>query len=322
MFEPSDLATLAVLDALLQEVSVTKAARRMGLSAPAVSHALAKLRERFDDPLLVRAGRTMVLTPRAQRLRPMVHDAVAAASQVFAQDQPFSPAQMRRQLTLSLTDYVLVVFGTAFDRVLQLQAPELDLRFIPNAVDDGDRLRSGETDLVLGIYGKLAPELKTLPIITDRFVCVMRAGHPALAHRLTLERFVALEHIQVAPRGQPGGYVDEMLAARGMTRRVSRAVPYFQVALEMTASSDRVLIVSERIALKLAPLLGLEIFEAPLPLEPFALSMVWHPRFDADAGHAWLRKCLTKVTQSMDGMAHENPRRRLSPHDPTGGGLG
>lgn len=300
MLDSSDLTSLATLDALLQEGSVSKAARRLGLSTPAVSHALARLRQRLHDPLLVRAGRGMVLTPRAQALKPVVRDAVTAAARVFQEQSDFSPGRLRRRLTLSVTDYVLLVFGLAFDQAVRAEAPALDLRFLPNAVDDASRLRTGESDLAIGIYAELPPELRTRPLITDRLVCVLREDHPAARRRLTLEQYVALEHIQVAPRGQPGGYVDDMLAERGLHRRVSRAVPYFQVGLELVASSDRVLTVSERIARKLAPSLGLVVLDPPLPLAPFTLSMVWHPRFDGDQGHAWLRERLLATTRTVE----------------------
>lgn len=297
MIDSADLTSLATLDALLQEGSVSRAARRLGLSTPAVSHALSRLRERLHDPLLVRAGRGMVLTPRALALKPVVHDAVAAAARVFQEQEDFSPARLRRHLTLSVTDYVLLVFGPAFDQAVRAEAPGLDLRFLPNAVDDAERLRSGESDLAVGIYAELPPELRTRPLITDRLVCVLRRDHPAARKRLSLDQYVALEHVQVAPRGQPGGYVDDMLAERGLSRRVARAVPYFQVGLELVAGSDRVLTVSERIARKLAPALDLVVLEPPLPLLPFTLSMVWHPRFDGDRGHAWVRERLLATTR-------------------------
>lgn len=322
MLEPSDLSSLAALDALLQEVSVSRAARRLGLSTPAMSHALARLRERFGDPLLVRAGRTMVLTPRAEALQAAVHEAVQAASRIFTEEPDFDPERMRRTLRVSVTDYVLTIFGVAFDEAVRASAPGLDLRFIPNAVDDPERLRTGETDLAIGIYGELPPELKTRPIISDRLVCVVRHGHPVVKRRLTLPHFLTLEHIQVAPRGQPGGYVDELLEARGEKRRVARTVPYFRAALDLVASSDRILTVSERIARALAPSLGLDVLEPPLPLEPFVLSMVWHPRLDADPGHRWLRERLLEVTQAMEALAHPRGRRRLGRRDPTGGQRG
>lgn len=317
--EPSDLAALATLDALLQESSVSGAARRLGLSTPAVSHALNKLRERFDDPLLVRAGRQMVLTPRAEALRPRVRDAVSVAGRVFQAPEAFEPGRVERMFKISVTDYVLLVFGGGLDDAVREGAPGMDLRFVPNAVDDAERLRAGDTDLAIGIYGELPPELRTRPIITDRLVCVVREGHPSVRRKLTLERFTSLPHIQVAPRGQPGGYVDELLAERGLSRRVTRAVPYFQVALEMAARSDRVLTVSERIARLLGARLKLQVLEPPLRLEPFALSMVWHPRFDADPAHRWLRERLLDVTESMNAMAHAKPRRGLSRSDPTTG---
>ncbi|MEM7604917.1 MAG: LysR family transcriptional regulator [Myxococcota bacterium] len=314
----NDLAALTTLDALLQEASVSRAARRLGLSTPAVSHALARLRERFDDPLLVRAGRTMVLTPRAEELKPRVQEALSAAARVFESGESFVPEAMERAFTISATDYVLLVFGRALDKRLGEGAPGLDLRFVPNATDDAERLRNGTSDLAIGIYGELPPELRTRPIITDRLVCLVRRDHPQVKKRLSLARYTALEHVQVAPRGRPGGYVDELLAAQGVRRRVSRAVPYFQAALEMTAGSDRVLTVSERIAALLGPRLDLKVLEAPLPLEPFALSMVWHPRYDADPAHRWFREQWVATTKAMGAMKHLSARRRLSKSDPTG----
>lgn len=262
----------------------------------------------------------MVLTPRAEGLKPRVRDAVAVAKMVFDEPGQFDAGSVQRSFTLSVTDYVLLVFGALLDQRVTAGAPGLTLRCIPNALDDAARLRAGETDLAIGIYGDLPPELRTKPIITDRFVCVVRAGHPIVKRRLSLDQFVSLEHIQIAPRGTAGGYVDDQLAERGLSRDVVRAVPYFQVALEMTAASDRVLTVSERIARLLGPRLGLKSFDPPLPLEPFALSMVWHPRLHADAAHRWLRGALIEATSSLDGLSHVGARRRLSRSDPTNRG--
>jgi DNA-binding transcriptional LysR family regulator len=317
--ETSDLNHLLALDALLQEVSVSGAARRLGLSTPAMSHALARLRERFDDPLLVRAGRSMVLTPRAEGLRSSVREAVAAAGRVFSAPAAFEPSRLEGCFAVSVTDYVMVVLGPTLEGLVRGRAPRLDLRYVPNAVDDPERLRRGDTDLAVGIYGELPPELKTRPLITDRLVCAVRADHPRVGERLTLERYVELDHVQVAPRGQPGGYVDELLAARGLRRRVARAVPFFQVALAMTAGGDYVLTASERLVRGLGPGLGLKILAPPLPLRPFALSMVWHPRFDGDAAHSWLREQLAEAARALALVEHKDARRRLTPGDPTTG---
>src|SRR5689334_815572 len=139
----ADLGLLATLDALLQEGSVTGAARRLGLSTPAMSHALARMRKKLGDPLLVRAGRGMVLTPRAEALRPRVHTLVSEASQALEPPRPFVPAELVRPFVIHATDYVLSVLGLAVDRILQREAPGVALRFVPNTMDDPALLRGG-----------------------------------------------------------------------------------------------------------------------------------------------------------------------------------
>jgi DNA-binding transcriptional LysR family regulator len=311
--EASSLAMLATLDALLQEVSVTRAARRLGLSTPATSHALARIRAQLGDPLLVRAGRHMVLTPRAEAMRPRVRSAVEQAAQALAPDRPFAAAALARGFTVHASDYVLTVLGVGLDRIVHAEAPAVDLRFIANTADDPGALRDGAADLSIGIYGDLPPELKTQVLLTDRFVCVVRRDHPAVDKRLSLDRFLALSHIQVAPRGRPGGYVDDVLAERGHARRVARAVPFFLAALRLAAATDYVLTISERVARIMAPCLGLRILEPPLALRPYALRLVWHPRYDGDPAHAWLRDALQRAAREAAQGAHADPQTQLAP---------
>jgi len=309
--QPSDLALLVTLDALLQEGSVTGAARRLGLSTPATSHALARIRTRLGDPLLVRAGRAMVLTPRAEALRPKIRSAVAAASVALEPDRPFSPRELDRAFVVHATDHVLTVLGASLDRIVHEEAPRVTLRFVPNAPDDAERLRDGSADLAVGIYGDLPPEMRSRQLLTDRFVCVVREGHPTVGKRLSLEQYVALEHVQVAPRGKPGGYIDDALAERGLVRRVARAVPFFLAALRLTAETDYVLTISERIARALGPSLGLRALEPPLPLAPYALKLVWHPRFDGDPAHQWVREVMARAARGAAGDVHPGARTRL-----------
>jgi DNA-binding transcriptional LysR family regulator len=309
--QSSDFAMLVALDAVLQEGSVTRAAKRMGLSTPAMSHALARMRERLGDPILVRAGREMVLTPRAQALRPAVRSVVAEAAGLLAPERPFVAAELARTFVVHATDHVLSVLGVALDRIVHAEAPGVVLRFAPNARDDATPLRDGSIDLAVGIYGELPPELRTRQLLTDRFVCVVRDGHPRVGKRLGIDDFVALEHVQVAPRGRIGGYVDHVLAERGLSRRVVRAVPFFLAALVLVARTDYVLTVSERIARATAPSLGLRILEPPLPLLPYALSLVWHPRMDGDAAHRWLREAFVRAAREAAGDVHPGARTRL-----------
>lgn len=298
---------------------MTGAARRLGLSTPAVSHALARLRRRFNDPILVRAGRKMVLTPRAEAMRTKVRDTVAMASQVFATPDDFSPERLHGTYTINASDYVLSMLGDSLEEQLQTQAPLLNLRFKPNSVDDVQQLRNGDADLAIGIYGALPPELKMRSLITDTFVCVVRANHPSVTDKLSLQDYLDLPHIQIAPRGRPGGYIDDFLAKQGKSRRVARAVPYFLSALHLVSQSDFVLTAPERLIQQQAETFNLRFLSPPLPLEPYTLSMLWHPRFDGDTAHQWMRNCWYNAAQHIDGLRHANARRQLDPTDPTTG---
>lgn len=317
--EASDFALLVSLDALLQESSVSGAARRVGLSTPAMSHALARIRERFGDPILVRSGRGMLLTPRAIELKPQVHEAVNQARRALEPALPFVASQLSRTFVVHATDYVLTVLGATVDRLLRAEAPNVRIRFVPNTHDDAAMLRDQGSDLAVGIYGELPQEMLTRQLLTDRFVCVLRADHPARIRRLTLDRFVGLDHVQIAPRGQPGGYLDDVLRSRGHARNVARAVPYFLTALQLVSETDYILTVSERIARRYADLLGLRIFDTPLPLRPYRLSLVWHPRVDADPAHRFLREIFLKAADEVAADRHDAPRGRLDRSDPTSG---
>lgn len=315
----SDFGLLVSLDALLQEGSVTGAAQRIGLSTPAMSHALARIRDRLGDPILVRSGRGMLLTPRALALRLQVHQVVTEARRVLEPERPFAPLALSRTFVVHATDYVLTVLGTTVDRLLREQSPKVSVRFVPNTPDDSAMLRDQGSDLAVGIYGDLPQEMRTRQLLTDRFVCIVRGGHQCVGRRLTLEQFVAMDHIQIAPRGKPGGYLDDVLRGRGLSRNVARAVPYFLTALHLVSETDYILTISERIARKHASALRLEILEAPLRLRPYALSLVWHPRLDSDAGHRFLREVFVRAAKEVAAERHDEPRTRLDASDPTSG---
>jgi DNA-binding transcriptional LysR family regulator len=306
-----DFRLLVALDALLQESTVTGAARRVGLSTPAMSHALTRIRGRLGDPILVRAGRSMLLTPRAESLKASVHSIVADARRALSPVRPFAPEDLDATFTIHASDYVLTILGFEVDRILRERAPQVALRYIPNTTDDPKSVREGASDMAVGIYGDLPPEMRSRRLLTDRFVCVLRRNHPALGRRFGLEDFLALLHIQVAPRGQPGGYIDDVLREKGHARRVARAVPYFLTGLELAAATDYVLTISERIAKRYAASMRLEIVDAPLPLRPYALNLVWHPRVDAEGGHKFLRESFVRAAKEAAGDTHAEPRTRL-----------
>ncbi|MCG3174395.1 MAG: Nodulation protein D 2 [Myxococcota bacterium] len=319
--EHPDLNLLAALDALLQEGSVTGAARRLGLSTPAMSHTLARIRSRVGDPVLVRSGRGMVLTPRAREIRARVHEVVSGARNLLEPETPINLQELDRTFQVHASDYVLAVIGQEADRIMRAEAPGASLRILPNGADDALMVREGASDLAIGIYGDLPQEMRSRVLLTDRFVCLLRKGHPAAAPKLTLEKYVALPHVQVAPRGRPGGYIDDILRQKGLKRRVMRAVPFFHSALQLVSGTDYVLTVPERIASAFASRWGLEIREFPARLRPYALSLIWHPRFDNDSGHRFLRDVFVRAAAKAAGDRHDSPRTRLDAGDPASGQL-
>lgn len=317
--ESTDLGLLVSLDALLQEGNVTQAARRVGLSTPAMSHALARIRDRLGDAILVRSGKGMLLTPRALELKPEVHRIVKDARWALQPNRPFAPSELKKTFVVHASDYVLTVLGSSVDRILRKEAPEVQLRFVPNTPNDAAALRDENSDLAVGIYGDLPQEMLSRQLLTDRFVCATRRGHPLLSRKMTLEDFVQWPHIQVAPRGQPGGYLDDVLREKGLERKVARAVPYFLTALQWVSQTDYLLAISERLAKRFDMSLGLQLLEIPLALRPYALNLVWHPRVEGDAGHLFLRTVFIRAAKEVASQRHDSPRTRLDPTDPTSG---
>jgi len=304
--EQLDLNLLTALDALLQEGSVTRAASRVGRSTPAMSHALARLRTRLDDPLLVRSGQGMVPTPRADALRDAVHELVRSAHEMLGPAPGFDPATAELELRIRASDYVLCTLGSALDQRIAAQAPGIVLRFSPHSTEDPAHVRAGEVELAIGVYADLPPECRVQTLFEERLVCVVRRDHPRIRSRLGLAQYADARHVQIAPRGRPGGIVDQGLEREGLSRRVTRAVPYFLAGLELVSRTDYLLTLPERLALAWADRLDLRVLEPPsaLGLEPYAIVQVWHPRHEADPAHRWLRRHVFEATRAT------RPRRK------------
>lgn len=295
-----DLNLLVVLDALLETRSPTLAAKRVSLSQPATSHALARLRELFEDPLLVRSGRTLVPTPFATELRPLVRDAMTALDRALAGPIPFDPRTSRRVFTLAAGDYVTAVLVPDLVEHLAEHAPGVEL-FVKPATDDNlAELREGSLDVVTQPVRTeaLPPELDHEPLIADRFVCVVREGHRFARRRMRLDDYCAQGHVLIAPSGRTRrGYVDEVLEAQGRDRRIVVTVPHFLVAPLVVARTDLVLTIAERIATLVAPTHGLVIAEPPLAVPGFTIETAWHTRNTEDAAHRFLRESLAFVAR-------------------------
>jgi DNA-binding transcriptional LysR family regulator len=286
-----DLNLLFTLDVLLAEGSVARAARRLRLSPSAMSRALSRLREATGDPLLVRAGRGLVASPRALELRDsvsrLVHDAEAALRPANRLDLK----ELDRTFTLRASEGFVENFGaTLLGRVCE-EAPGVRLHFLHKLEKDSGPLRDGSVDLETGVVDKaIGPEVRAQALFRDRYVGVVRAGHPLSQGEVTASRFAAAGHVHVSRRDNDQGPVDDALAALGLERQIATIVGGFSAALALVRASDLVATVHERHTGNLFA--GMYSFALPLPIPEFTVSLLWHPRLDGDAAHRWLRGCV------------------------------
>lgn len=298
-----DLNLLFVLDALLAEGHVARAARRLGLSASAMSRALARLREATGDPLLVAAGRGMVPSPRAlalrERIGPLLDEAQAALRPVEAPDL----ALLQRTFTLRATDGFVESFGAALLVRVEAAAPGVRLRFVPKLDKDSAALRDGSADLETGVVGRATGlELRAQALFDDRFVGVVHPGHALVAGGAPdAAAYAAAGHVRVSRRAGVPHPVDDALAALGLAARVATTVGGYAAALALVRAGDWVATVPERQTAGLRA--GLAAFALPLALPALTVSLLWHPRMDGDAAHRWLRGVLREVCAARDGAA-------------------
>lgn len=290
-----DLNLLVTLDVLLAEGSVARAARRLGLSPSAMSRALARLRETTGDPLLVRAGRGLVPTPRALELRERVSQLVQDAEAVLRPAEQPDLKQLVRTFTLRTSEGFVENFGAQLIARIAEQAPGIRLRFMHKPDKDSTSLRDGTVDLETGVVGKAAgPELRTQGLFRDRFIGVVRIGHPLSEGEITPARYAGGNHISVSRRGLDKGPIDEALAP--LERRIVTVVAGFSTALALARVSDLIASVPERHTANLRT--GMHSFALGLTLPAFTVAMLWHPRLDADPVHRWLRGCLREVCET------------------------
>lgn len=289
-----DLNLLLTLDVLLTECNVARAARRLHLSPSAMSRALARLRDTTGDPLLVRAGRGLVPTPRAQELREQVSRLVQEAQGVLRPAELLDPSRLSRHFTLRTSDGFVEYFGPALIALAQHEAPGVRLRFVQKPDKDSAPLRDGSVDLETGVIGAASsPEIRTRALFRDRFIGVVRAGHPLARGKVTAARYAAGQHVLVSRRGLDKGPIDEGLRALGLAREIAVIVAGFSDALSLARSSDLIASVPERHTGNLRA--GMHSFALPVEVPALTVSMLWHPRMDADPAHRWLRECVRQV---------------------------
>lgn len=286
-----DLNLIKALDALLAENSVTGAADLLRTSPPAMSRALARLRRIFDDPLLVRAGRDLVPTPRALELRGEVHAVATRARALFAPSVSTDPRTAVRTFDLQVNDMLSTAFIPPLLDDLRVQAPGISLRLRPENIEDTPALREGLVDLEIGIVRPGDPETCTETLLTETLIGVIRPTHPlAKAKTVTPRRFAAADHIVVSRRGRARGPIDERLAELGLSRRVVAVVPSVATALFLARDTDVVSVAPAGLGRPMVDTLGLRTFPIPLSVPHLTIGMAWHPRNHHDRTHQLLRE--------------------------------
>lgn len=284
-----DLNLLLTLHALLAEQHVSRAALRLHRSQPAVSHALAQLRDIFADPLLVRRGGRLQPTARALELAQPLQEALQQLDTLLS-SPGFDPARARRSFRLAMSDYGARVVLPRLMRGLREAAPEIDL-----VVTQGSReamlsqLFDGEIDLALGVFPTLAAPLCAETLFEERFACLADRDTLPARGGLTLEEWLARPHVLVAVRPGADNEIDLALTALGQQRRVALALPHWTAATEVIAGTDLLLTVARRSLEGRLSLKGLRCFEPPLPIRAFEFQQAWHERREGDAAHRWLR---------------------------------
>jgi len=306
-----DLNLLVALDALLAERNVTRAAARLELSQSAMSAALARLRQVFADPLLLRTAGGMLPTSKALELAAPLRQVLTEIERLVRPPAAFDPATAELTFTIAASDYVEYAVLPRLVVFLEASAPRARLQVRPmNFGEIGHQLERGEVDLGILGAGFAPPNARSRPLFTERFVCVVRADHPRVRDRLTLDDFCALDHILVSPSG--GGFTaqaDDALAAIGRRRHVRVSVPHFLLVPQILARSDMLVVLPERLARGYGE--RFRTFELPFPLLPTTILAVWHERTHRDAALGWLRQALADLMDE-GGPAVVAPARRTS----------
>jgi DNA-binding transcriptional LysR family regulator len=290
-----DFNLLPTLDILLTEGSVARAARRLRLSPSAMSRALSRLRETTGDPLLVRAGRGLVPTPRALALREEVRRLVQDVQAVLRPDETLDLPRLTRTFTLRTSDGFVESFGAALLAAIAGEAPGVRLHFLQKPDKDSTPLRDGRVDLETGVIeASLGPEVRSQALFGDRLLGVARAGHPLCDGEITARRYAEARHVIVSRTGLEGDAVDLPFLPPGLARKVDTLVSGFSSALALARASDLIATVPERHTQNLRD--GMFSFTLPVASQVFTVSMLWHPRLDADPAHRWLRGKLRQVS--------------------------
>jgi DNA-binding transcriptional LysR family regulator len=288
-----DLNLLVALDILLEERHVTRAAGRLGLTQPATSRLLGRLRATFGDPLFVRTSRGLVPTERARDLAVPLRQVVQDMGRLLLERPGFDPRTARRRFRIAAVDYAHVVLIGPLVAALEREAPHVDLELRQPSAESDRALESGGLDLLVMPRQESGPGIVWSTLFRDRYVGIASAAHAV--RRLTPARFAALDHVLVAPRERGGGVVDQALAALGLTRRVGVQIPTFLLLPHVLVGSARIATIPARMAAQLAAHHPLHIVRLPIDVPDVVMCQAWHEVHRHDPAHRWLRTRLAEL---------------------------
>jgi DNA-binding transcriptional LysR family regulator len=300
-----DLNLLVALDALLAEMNVTRAAHRLGMSQPAASRALGRLRALFADALLVDGPGGYVLSARAEEVRPVLRRILAGIGEML-EANPFDPATAMGQVRLLMPDLQAAALAPHLLARLAREAPSLDLDIVAPGASGMKALEHDDADAMVALIDEAPAGIRRRRLYDEKLVTLMRADHPAAVGKLTLDRFLALEHIVVSVTGVGPAPVDEVLSRMGRKRRVKLRVPNFFAAVEIAARSDLIMTLPASLARSAADMRRFVSRPPPLDLGSFTMSLAWHTRQQDTPRHIWLRRVIVAAAADMSSAAESD----------------
>ena len=303
-----DANLLAALDALLREKSVTRAARQLGVGQPALSHSLSRLRDHFNDDLLVLRGRHYFLTDKAEKLADVVSNATRALAAVFEERPSFDAATASYRFVVACSDLFGILVIPELLRTLKRDTEHIEVELRPLVTTSKESILDGGVDLALGIFEDVPADTNQQSLYDDRAVCVVRAGHEKVGKRLTLETYGKLPHLEIAPTAEsiPGLHIDRALSAIGRRRKVTLRVPYYLLVPRILETTDHVATLSAGGAAVLAKMARLRILDPPIALPTYKFSQIWRNSHNDDRAHTWLREQIHRICRRR-GLALASP---------------
>jgi DNA-binding transcriptional LysR family regulator len=308
-----DLNLLRVLDVLLEEAQVSAAARRLNLSQPATSAALARLRASLGDPLLVRSRNRMMRTALAEALRPRVRKVLAEVYETLSASRDFVLADSGRTFRIAANDYSEIAIVGPLLAHLKHKAPNLRLEILPFEEDFDRKLAEGDYDLAIRDEWAMRSWRHRERMFTETLVCIARRDHPRLSVKPSLDEFLAEGHVLISPAGTTPGIVDAALERINRRRRIMVTLPHFLAAPAIVAHTDHVMTIASRAAKFWADAHALRIFAPPLALRGFDLAMAWHPGVESDPAVSWLRAQLRGLMGALSRSGRRNGRSPAGP---------